>query len=432
MSAAVERVPARAWVVTCAGMAVNLCLGILYAWSVWKANLVGDPDHLAGTPMTGANAGWHYLTDAQGTWAYALCGLTFALMMIPGGRIQDRFGPRAGATAGGLFLAAGCLVAGLSRSYAGLLVGFGLMGGIGMGLGYAAATPAAVRWFGPHRRGLIVGLVVAGYGGAAIYIAPLARALIARYGISGSFIGLGLLFAVVVVIAGSLLRLPPPGYLPPAGGPARGPAFAPVDWSPRQMLRTPQYFGLVLMFLGSAQAGLLVIANAVPMLNKTASSIPLLATMSWIAASYGGLVNACGRVGTGLYSDRIGRSRAFVLNGAVCVVVLFLMPRIIASGNVALLFLAVGVAFWQYGGGLALMPAFTADFYGARNLGLNYGLVFLGWGLAFFVPQVAGYVKDATGSLDAAFIGSAILLAIAVGLALVLRRPEPMPDLPQD
>src|SRR6185312_10016009 len=122
-----------------------------------------------------------------------------------GGRIQDRYGPRLGATLGGLSLAGGCILAGLMRSYAGLLLGFGVLGGIGMGLGYAAATPAAVRWFGPHRRGLVVGLVVAGYGGAAIYISPLAKFLIASYGLSGSFIGLGIFFGIVILLAAQLL-----------------------------------------------------------------------------------------------------------------------------------------------------------------------------------------------------------------------------------
>jgi OFA family oxalate/formate antiporter-like MFS transporter len=171
---------------------------------VWKANLTATPDHPAGSPMGGLNEGWTYLTDAQATWAYALCGFIFALFMIPGGRIQDRFGPKLGATLGGLFLASGCILAGLLKSYLGLILGFGVLGGIGMGLGYAAATPAAVKWFGPHRRGLIVGLVVGGYGGAAIYISPLAKYLIANFGLSGSFIGLGVLFAVVVIVAGQL------------------------------------------------------------------------------------------------------------------------------------------------------------------------------------------------------------------------------------
>ena len=177
-----ESVPTRAWVVTGAGTTVNLCLGILYAWSVWKANLIAKSADLVGTPMTGVNEGWVYLSDAQATWAYAICGFLFALMMIPGGRLQDRYGPRMGAMIAGVSLSAGCILAGLMKSYLGLVIGFGALGGIGMGFGYAAATPAAVKWFGPHRRGLIVGLVVGGYGGAAIYISPLASYLIGEYG----------------------------------------------------------------------------------------------------------------------------------------------------------------------------------------------------------------------------------------------------------
>jgi OFA family oxalate/formate antiporter-like MFS transporter len=423
MSLAGSSVPARAWVVTFAGTAVNLCLGILYAWSVWKGNLIATADHPAGSPMTGLNEGWTYLTDAQATWAYAVCGLVFALFMIPGGLLQDRLGPKVGATTGGLFLAAGCVLAGLMKSYLGLIVGFGLLGGVGMGLGYAAATPAAVKWFGPHRRGLIVGLVVGGYGGAAIYIAPLARSLIANYGLSGSFIGLGLLFAVVVVAAGQLLAGPPGGYAPP-GGPAPGAKAAALtrfDWGAPAMLRTWQFYALVFLFVGSAQSGLLVIANAVPILNQTARSVPFLAEYAWLLASFGGLVNAAGRVNTGLYSDRIGRANAYLVNGVFSAACLLLTPTVMASGNVPLLFLVVGVAYWQYGGGLSLLPAMTADYFGSKNLGFNYGLVFLGWGTAFFVPQLAGYIKDLTGSLDNAFYLSGALLVAAVVVSRLVR-----------
>ena len=102
-------VPARAWVVTGAGTAVNLCLGILYAWSIWKANLTAAGDAKPGDPMGGVNEGWTYLSDAEATWAYVVCGFTFALVMIPGGRLQDRYGPRVGATLAGVCLGAGCV-----------------------------------------------------------------------------------------------------------------------------------------------------------------------------------------------------------------------------------------------------------------------------------------------------------------------------------
>jgi OFA family oxalate/formate antiporter-like MFS transporter len=142
-----------------------------------------------------------------------------------------------------------------------------------------------------------------------------------------------------------------------------------------------------------------------------------------LLSSFGGLVNATGRVGTGLYSDRIGRANAYLANGIVSALCLFATPSVMQSGNVLLLFLVVGVAYWQYGGGLSLMPAFTADYFGSKHLGLNYGLVFIGWGVAFFVPQLAGYVKDATGSLDHAFYLSGGLLVAAVLLSRFLRRP---------
>ncbi|GLI36481.1 L-lactate MFS transporter [Desulforhabdus amnigena] len=427
MAAAVDKVPGQAWVVTFAGTAINLCLGILYAWSVWKANLLPPPGHVAGEAMTGLNEGWVYLTDAQATWAYAICGVVFALFMIPGGRIQDKYGAKVGATLGGLLLALGCIVAGLMKSYTGLVIGFGLLGGMGMGIGYAAPTPAAVKWFGPHKRGLIVGLVVGGYGGAAIYIAPLGKWLIANYGISGSFITLGVAFAIVVIVAGQLLAWPPEGYVPP-GAPATATAskavsMTKVDWTASDMVKTIQFYALIFMFMGCSQSGLLVIANATPMLGKTAATVAFFAANAWLLAAYGGLVNASGRIGTGLYSDKIGRSNAYVLNGIISSVCLFAMPAIMKSGSIFLLFLAVGIAYWQYGGGLSLIPAFTADFFGAKNLGFNYGLVFIGWGLAFFVPQVAGYIKDATGSLDYAFYLSGLILVAAVIVSRIIQRP---------
>jgi OFA family oxalate/formate antiporter-like MFS transporter len=379
--------------------------------------------------MSGVNEGWNYLTDAEATWAYATCGFTFALFMIPGGRLQDRVGPKLGATLGGLFLAAGCILAGLAKSYLGLIIGFGLLGGIGMGLAYAATTPAAVKWFGVHQRGLVVGLVVGGYGGAALYISPLAKFLIADFGLSGSFIGLGMFFAVVVVIAGQLLSWPDAKYVPPPP-PLVDPAAAKkqaamtgINWSAREMLKTPQFYALVLMFIGSAQSGLLVIANAAPMLNRTAESVAFLAANAWLLSSFGGLVNASGRVGTGLYSDKIGRANAYLVNGIVSAICLFCTPAIMHSGNVILLFVAVGIAYWQYGGGLALLPAFTADFFGSKNLGFNYGLVFIGWGIAFFIPQIAGYIKDFSGNLDYAFYLSGGLLVAAVVVSRLVRRP---------
>ncbi|HXX80528.1 MAG TPA: OFA family MFS transporter [Thermodesulfovibrionales bacterium] len=422
------KVPGRAWVVVFAGMAINLCLGILYAWSVWAKALVNVK--AAGSPMTGINEGWTYLTNAEAATPFSLCVIIFALFMIPGGRIQDKFGPKVGATVGGLCLAAGCILSGWLKSYTGLIVGFGILGGIGMGIGYAAPTPAALKWFGPHKRGLIAGLVVGGYGGAALYISPLAQMLIDNYGISGSFIGLGIFFAAVVVVAGQLLAWPHAGYVPPPAKVSAEKAAAAAkkqtahDWSAREMTKTWQFYALVVLFIGSTQSGLMIISQAAGILATTAKGIPFFAANAWILVSFGGLVNAFGRVGTGLYSDKMGRANAYTLNCIISALCLIAMPTIIASKSVLFLFLAIGIAYWQYGGGLALLPAFTADFFGPKNLGFNYGLVFLGWGLGFFMARLAGTIKDVTGVLDYAFYLSAAVLIVAVILVRVTHRPR--------
>jgi OFA family oxalate/formate antiporter-like MFS transporter len=422
-----DKVPGKAWQVVFSGTAVNLCLGILYAWSIWAKALIDEKKALAGAVMDGINAGWPYLTNAQAATPFSLCVLIFALFMIPGGKIQDKIGPKFGAITGGLFLAVGCIVAGMMKSYTGLIVGFGVMGGIGMGIGYAAPTPAALSWFGPHKRGLIAGLVVGGYGGAALYISPLAAYLITN-GITYSFVWLGIFFSVVVVIAGSQLAKAPPGYVAPAAvvkagaAPAKAVGTA-IDWAPSEIPKVWQFYALMFMFIGTTQSGLLVIANAAGLLATTAKAIPFFAANAWLLASYGGLINALGRVGTGMYSDKIGRGNAYAVNCIVSALCLFLMPSIIAAKSVFLLFLAVGIAFWQYGGGLALMPAFTADFFGPKNLGMNYGLVFIGWGLGFFMARLGGTIKDITGSLDWAFYISAVVLIAGVLMSWVAKRP---------
>ncbi|HOV85998.1 MAG TPA: MFS transporter [Syntrophobacteraceae bacterium] len=433
-ASAPDKVPGRAWVVTFAGTAVNLCLGILYAWSVWAKALVDEKN--VGKLMTGVNEGWEYLNNAQAATPFSLCVIMFALLMIPGGRIQDKYGPKVGATVGGLFLAAGCILSGLMKSYAGLIIGFGILGGIGMGIGYAAPTPAALKWFGPHKRGLVAGLVVGGYGGAALYIAPLAKYLIDTMSISGSFIALGIFFAVVVIIAGQLLSWPPAGYVPPAAPAPKvasatpvKPTLTVVDWMAGDMVKTWQYYALVLMFIGTTQSGLLIIANAAGILATTAKDIPFFAANAWILVSFGGLVNALGRVGTGMYSDAIGRANAYALNCILSAVCLFAMPAITRSGSVLLLFIAVGIAYWQYGGGLALLPSFTADFFGPKNLGFNYGLVFIGWGLGFFMARLGGTIKDVTGSLDWAFYLSGLVLVAAVVISRIAKRPSSAQEL---
>jgi OFA family oxalate/formate antiporter-like MFS transporter len=249
--------------------------------------------------------------------------------------------------------------------------------------------------------------------------------LIDKYGISGSFIGLGAFFALVVVIAGQMLKSPPEGYVAPTlSGAGVATANSTVtNWEPADVVKTWQFYALVVMFILTTQSGLLIIGNANGLMLKAAKGLPFFAANAWILVSFGGLVNACGRVGTGFYSDKIGRLNAYCLNCGVSALCLFSLPYIIGTQSVGLLFLAVGIAYWQYGGGLALMPSFAADFFGPKNLGMNYGLIFIGWGLGVFVTRLAGTIEDVTGSLSYAFYLSGALLVAGVILAQMTKRP---------
>jgi MFS transporter, OFA family, oxalate/formate antiporter len=408
----VDAIPGRGWAVILAGTTINLCLGCLYAWSVWLKYLT-DQAYMTAHGWAGA------LTAEQASNPKSLCIIIFALLMIPGGKIQDKYGPSVAGTIGAVFMGLGLIIAGMAHSYAGILWGFGVGGGIAMGIAYAAPVPATRRWVGPHQVGVMIGITVAGYGGAAFYVAPLIKWLIISYSLSASFLVLGVAYLIVIGIAAQVLAWPEEGYVPPQPPEteATKKAAASVqDWQAGEMLGTWQFYALVALFCLNTQAGLLIIGHAAKIVK------PFL-EQGFILVAAGGFMNAAGRVGTGKYSDIIGRDRAYMLNAFVAALCMFALPAIIAAKSLFMAFTACMIAYWVYGGGLALLPSYTADFYGPKNLGFNYGLVFIGWGLGAFMPKLAGHIKDVTGKYDEAFYVAGILLLIAVALAFVTKKP---------
>jgi MFS family permease len=412
----VDKLPGRAWVTVLAGTTINLCLGCLYAWSVWLKYLT-DEAYMVAHGWPGA------LTAEQASNPKSLCILVFALLMIPGGKIQDKYGPTVSATIGALAMGIGMIIAGQAKSYGALLWGFGVGGGIAMGVAYAAPVPASGKWLGPHQRGFFLGLTVAGYGGAAFYVAPLIKWIIVNQSLAASFNTLGVAYLIVIFFCGLLLKWPEPGYEPPkppeawaAAQAAKGTSTT-VDWTAGEMAKTWQFYALILLFCLNTQAGLLIIGHAAKFIK------PMLAS-GFILVSAGGALNALGRIGTGKYSDIIGRDRAYVVNAAAAAVCMFALPSVIAAKSLFLAFLFCMIAYWVYGGGLALLPSYTLDFYGPKNLGFNYGLVFIGWGLGAFMPKLGGYIRDHTGKYDWAFYIAGILLIVAILIALAAKRPH--------
>lgn len=401
----------KGWLVTFAGTGINLALGVLYTWSVIKAAIP-------------AEWGW---TAAQKSDPYAIACFVFAVTMIPAGRLQDRIGPRWVATIGGAAVALGCIVAGLAgSSYVGFVVGFGLLGGIGIGFGYAAATPAAVKWFPASQTGMIAGLVVAGFGLASVYIAPTAQALLGMYGVSKTMIIFGLAFFVIVVALAQLLRNPPEGYVPFDAKADQRPkttaaARPPVNMEWHQMIRTSNFWLLWTMYAFGAAAGLMVIGSAANM-SKAA-----LGPAAFVAVAVLAVGNAGGRVLAGVVSDIIGRQLtlffAFLMQSA-----LVLIPLYHGDDSIALLFavLMIGAC---YGANLALFPSATKDHFGLKSFGLNYGVMFTAWGVGgLILPRIAGMIKDLTGKEDLAFHIASGLMICGAALALInlalTRRPH--------
>jgi len=392
----------RGWLVTFAGTGINLALGVLYTWSVIKAAIP-------------AEWGW---TAAQKSDPYAIACFVFAVTMIPAGRLQDRIGPRWVATIGGAAVALGCIVAGLAgSSYIGFVVGFGLLGGIGIGFGYAAATPAAVKWFPASQTGMIAGLVVAGFGLASVYIAPTAQALLGLYGVSKTMIIFGLAFFVIVVALAQLLRNPPEGYVPFDAKADQRPkttaaARPPVNMEWREMIRTSNFWMLWTMYAFGAAAGLMVIGSAASM------SMAALGPAAFVAVAVLAVGNAGGRILAGVVSDIIGRQLtlffAFLMQSA-----LVLIPLYHGDDSIALLFavLMIGAC---YGANLALFPSATKDHFGLKSFGLNYGVMFTAWGVGgLILPRIAGMVKDLTGKEDLAFHIASGLMICGAALALI-------------
>jgi OFA family oxalate/formate antiporter-like MFS transporter len=394
----------KGWQVTFAGTGINLALGVLYTWSVIKEAI----------PM---EWGW---TAAQKSDPYAIACFVFAIAMIPAGRLQDKIGPRWVATIGGVTVALGCIIAGLAgSSYLGFLIGFGVFGGIGIGFGYAAATPAAVKWFPASKTGMIAGFVVAGFGLASVYIAPSAQALLNSYGVSTTMMVFGIAFFIIVVGLSQFLQNPPAGYKPidrkvatnPAGAIAAAP---PVEMNWKQMIRSPNFWVLWTMYVFGSAAGLMVIGSAASLAKISLGESAFLAV---VVLAVG---NAGGRILAGIVSDKIGRQWtlffAFMLQS-----VMVLVPLFFGNSAVALL-IAVLFIGACYGANLSLFPSATKDYFGLNSFGLNYGVMFTAWGVGGLVlPRIAGMIKDVTGKEDLAFLIASGLMVCGAMLTFLSR-----------
>ncbi len=410
MNPSTSSVTNRGWTVTFAGTGINLALGVLYTWSVISK----------GVP---SEWGW---SETEKSLPYAIACLVFCLIMVPAGRMQDKIGPRIVATIGGILVGLGLIIASRTTSAMGYILGFGVLAGAGIGFGYASTTPPAVKWFHASNTGLIAGLVVSGFGLASVYAAPLAKYLTSAYGLPTMVLSFGIGFLIVVVGLAQLLCSPPKGYLPSGttaatpGSPAA--ASKKEDYSPAEMLRTWQFYALWFMYACGAGAGLMIIGK-LALIAKVQASLEL----GFILVAVLAIGNGGGRILAGFMSDKIGRSNTLLVcfdMQAVMIVLVALTRQgsaLASPGIMALLSALIGA---NYGANLALFPSVTKDYYGLKNFGVNYGLVFTAWGLGgFMLSLLAGKVYDQTRTFNFAYYCSAVLLIAAAVVTFFVRPP---------
>lgn len=391
------------WVVTFAGLGVNLILGVLYAWSIISADLI---DRLNWTAT---------MTQIP----YMVACVIFAFSMIPGGRLQDKFGPHLVLVLSAVLAGIGFILSGVFLTVLGLTIFFGVVFGLAMGLGYASPTPAAVKWFEKSKRGLISGIVVSGFGLAPVYVGPLTHNLITQFGIETTFIILGSAFFVILMILAQVIKNPPEGYQ--TGDPVPRETVEnttpKVEMSAREVLQTRAFKLLWMMFFFGTFAGLLLIGQLSKIgLEHAGISSP------YLLISVYAVFNFLGRIMFGTVSDRLGRMRTlflmFLLQVLVYSVFYFLETPLLLAGGVAV----VGLTF---GGMLTIFPAATADYFGLKNLGLNYGLLITAWGVGGLIgPLLGGLVRDHTEAYLWSFIISAVLSALGALLTFFIRDPQ--------
>jgi len=389
------------------GLLMNLALGSLYAWSVFVAPLEKE-------------FGWK---RADTSWVFTWAVVVFALSFIIAGRLQDKLGPFKISMVGCILLTVGFLLCSRTDSLTYLIVCFGVVVGIGNGFGYATPIPVMAKWF-PDKRGLAVGLAVAGYGGGSAIFGPLASLyLIPNYGWRVTFVVLGIVFFLMTLVGASLLKNPPAGYQVPGWVPASKPKSLATthEFPPGEMLRTPTFYFMWVAYALGCSAGLMVISQLVPFAKSMKIPSEALAAITLVIGAAG---NASGRILSGWMSDALGRLNVLRLMIGISAVA---MPILYLTGsNVTLLYVMVFIVYWCYGTQLSVNASTTSDFWGTKNAGINYGLLFTSWGVAGIIgPRIGGKLFDIHKDYQAAFYWAGGLAAVALVFELLARRPVP-------
>ena len=354
------------------GTLMMLCIGNVYAWSVFRNPLM-------------EMYGW---TMAQATIPFQVSIAVFAVAMVFAGRWQDKSGPRPVAMLGGALIGLGFVLSGVfSSTLIGIIISFGVIAGIGMGAAYVTPLATTIKWW-PDKRGVMTGLVMMGMGAGAIIGGLGAPLLIERIGVPYTFVVLGILFGAVITAVGLVLKSPPADTVfdvPAASAATEVKPTAQDQFSATEMLSTLSFYLIWTSFVIGSGVGLMVISQASPIGQEMAALTPVVAGGAIVILS---IFNGLGRLAFGAISDKIGRKNTFLVAFAIEIATLVL---VLPHASTFLIY-AIGVSLigFTYGAFMGVMPSITADYFGTKNIGINYAWVYTAWGAAGILGPMVG------------------------------------------
>ncbi len=393
------------WYIALAGVFMQLALGAVYAWSVFRVPLAKQ-------------FGWS-ISEVTLTFTISIFVLGFAAFF--GGLWMNRKGPRVVAITGGALYGLGVFLASFSANKLWwLYLSYGLIGGIGLGFGYIVPVAVLVKWF-PDRRGLITGIAVGGFGAGALITAPLATRLIQTVGVLNTFAYLGIAYLIATVVAGFFMQNPPDGWRPEGWTPTplQTSQRAGHDYVLGEALKTWQWYALWLLLFLNTCAGIAMISQEAPIFQELTGVTAIVAGGMVGVASIG---NGVGRVFWAWVSDLITRRMTFVVMFAFQAVLFWFFPNI---GVASLMTIVTFVVLMCYGGGFGTMPAFAADYFGSKNVGPIYGLMLTAWSFASAVgPLLIARMRETQGSYRGALHIIAGVMAVSIVLPILVSPPK--------
>src|SRR5450432_3728030 len=393
------------WGIAAAGFLMQMALGAVYAWSVFRVPLVKQ---------------FHWSIE-EVTLTFTISIFVLGVSAFFGGLWLNKKGPRVVALTGGFLYGLGVFLASFSANKLWwLYLSYGIIGGNGLGLGYIVPVATLVKWF-PDRRGLITGIAGGGFGAGALITAPVATRLIQSVGVLSTFAYLGIAYLIVTIIAGSFMQNPPDGWKPEGWSPTASQTSqrAGHDFMLSEALKTWQWWALWLVLFLNTCAGISIISQEAPIFQELTGASAIVAAGMVGLASIG---NAVGRVFWAWVSDVITRRATFALMFIFQVLLFWFLPSI---ATVSLMTIITFIVLMCYGGGFGTMPAFAADYFGPKNVGPIYGLMLTAWGFASaFGPLFIAHMRETAGSYRGGLHVIAGVMAVSILLPILVRPPR--------